>query len=214
MVQQQDRAGRRQDHPGSLLQPGSSSRSHSSSTSLETTQSTTSWSTCPTLPGGSVYGAALASWLSGWSPSRTSAAWSLGARTAPVANPPACGQPLDAAAAAAATATSRAPTGVAHRHHSAQLIDSYLGEQRLTAELATIRQPGVAREGRLFVNISKHSGFAAVCTEPGNLDTWGVVHSTAVCSTCDRRRHKCGHVQAFRGGQQARPSPAAVLSHC
>jgi hypothetical protein len=93
---------------------------------------------------------------------------------------------------------------------AAQLIDSYLGEQRLTAELATIRQPGIATEGCLSVGLSKHSGFTAVCTEPGNLDAWGVVHSTGVCSTCDRGRHKCSHVHAFRGGQQAQPSPAAA----
>lgn len=92
---------------------------------------------------------------------------------------------------------------------AAQLVAFYCGERRLKEELVSMEQPGAASDGCLAVGVTKHSGFTAVCTQLGNLEGWGVVHSTGVCSSCDRGRHKCSHVEKAAAMQQ-QPEPAAA----
>ncbi len=42
------------------------------------------------------------------------------------------------------------------------------------------------------------SGFHAVCLKAGNLSTYGLVHEQGVCSSCDRQRYSCQHVQTLK----------------
>lgn len=39
--------------------------------------------------------------------------------------------------------------------------------------------------------------YHVICVEPGHLSSYGLVNGEGVCSTCDRSRHHCRHVQVL-----------------